>query len=406
MEKFKKLGKAFFINGGAGRVVCAIPALEKYASIHKEDDPDFIVVSESWQELFQGSIPLRDRVYTIDHKGLFEEKLKNREIVTPEPYRLNAYFNQKVNLCQAFDIIINDLDHIPTGQESKVPHLELNKIEQITGHNIVNEVREVTGKNKVVVFQPFGQSVNVEGKFIYDTSGRSFELINVVEIIEELKKDYGLIIMSQIEIPNWQEMGIAMPSNMNLMQWSGVINAADYFLGCDSVGQHLAVAVSKPATVVLGATYPENISYLDVNSHHIMDVGKYKRNYSPIRLTIDSATDRGNEDTMILTKTQITEIGESIKDKIGVSDRKIPSIKKDTPFNMKNLQNVPGPGGGISMDNKPKIPKITKSGQSITKKLLTPPKPVAGFNKTNKVKTDKKKPIDELVEMEINKDKS
>ena len=53
MEKIKKLGKAFFINGGAGRVVCAIPALEKYASIHKEDDPDFIVVSESWQELFQ-----------------------------------------------------------------------------------------------------------------------------------------------------------------------------------------------------------------------------------------------------------------------------------------------------------------------------------------------------------------
>ena len=28
MEKFKKLSKAFYINGGAGRVVCAIPALE------------------------------------------------------------------------------------------------------------------------------------------------------------------------------------------------------------------------------------------------------------------------------------------------------------------------------------------------------------------------------------------
>tara|TARA_B100000902_G_scaffold84163_1_gene88653 strand:- start:1857 stop:3065 length:1209 start_codon:yes stop_codon:yes gene_type:complete len=402
MTKLQNLGKAFFINGGAGRVVCAIPALEKYANIHRDDDPDFIIVSESWQELFQGSACLRDRVYTIDHRGLFEEKLKNRDIVTPEPYRLNAYFNQKCNLVQAFDILINELDHIPTGAESKVPALELNKIEQITGHNIVNEVREVTGKDKVVVFQPFGQSVQVEGKFIYDTSGRSFELINVVEIIEELKKDYGVIIMSQVEIPNWQEMGIAMPSNMNLMQWSGVINASDYFLGCDSVGQHLSVAVSKPSTVVLGATYPENISYVDVASHHIMDVGKTKRNYSPIRLTIDSAVDRGNEDTMILKKTQVEEVVRSIKDKIGVSK---PSTKKDTPFNMKNLQQVPGGGssGGISMDNKPKIPKITKSGQSITKKLLTPPKPVAGFNKTN---TIKKKPIDELVEMEINKDKS
>ena len=401
MDKLPKLSKAFFINGGAGRVVCSIPALEKYAS--DSGDEDFVIVSESWEELYQGSFPLRDRVYALDHKGLFEEKLQNKEIVSPEPYRLNAYFNQECNLVQAFDIIINGLDYIPTGHEHKIPHLELNKTEQIIGQNIVNEVREVTGRDKVVVFQPFGQSVQVEGKFIYDTSGRSFELINVVEIIEELKKDYGVIIMSQIEIPNWQEMGIAMPSNMNLMQWAGVINAADYFLGCDSVGQHLSVAVTKPTTVVLGATYPENISYLDVTSHHIIDVGKVKRNYSPIRLTIDSAVDRGNEDTMILKKTQVDEVVESIKDKIGVS-KKIPSTKQDTPFNMKNLQNVPGAGGsGISMDNKPRIPKITKSGQSITKKLLTPPKPVAGFNKTN---TIKKKPIDELVEMEINKDKS
>ena len=34
MEKLPKLSKAFFINGGAGRVVCAIPALEKYANIN------------------------------------------------------------------------------------------------------------------------------------------------------------------------------------------------------------------------------------------------------------------------------------------------------------------------------------------------------------------------------------
>ena len=214
MEKLPKLSKAFFINGGAGRVVCAIPALEKYADINRGIDDDFIIISESWDELFQGSAPLRDRVYKLDHKGLFEEKLKDKEIVSPEPYRLNAYFNQKANLCQAFDMLINDLDEIPTGVASKVPHLELNKTEQIIGHNICNEVREVTGKDKVVVFQPFGQSVQVEGKFIYDTSGRSFEIINVVEIIEELKKHYGVIVMSQIEIPSWQEMGIAMPHNI------------------------------------------------------------------------------------------------------------------------------------------------------------------------------------------------
>ena len=385
MEKFKKLSKAFYINGGAGRVVCAIPALEKYADLNRDIDDDFIIVSESWQELFNGSRELRKRVYSLDHKDLFKDKLKDKEIVSPEPYRLNAYFNQKCNLVQAFDILINDLDHIPTGIESKVPILELNKVEQITGHNVINEVRQVTGKDKVVVFQPFGQSVQVEGKFIFDTSGRSFELTNVVEVIEALKKDYGVVIMSQVEIPSWQEMGVAMPTNMNLMQWAGVINAADYFLGCDSVGQHLAVGVSKQATVVLGSTYPENISYLDVPALKIVDVGKTKRDYSPIRLTMDSVIDRQNEDMMILSPTEVRTVIKTIKDAIGVS------------------KPVAAPPNQVSQDNRPKIPKITKSGQSITKKLLTPPKPVAGFNKPTINKVAKKKPIDELVELELNK---
>jgi len=389
MEKLPKLSKAFFINGGAGRVVCAIPALEKYANINGGIDDDFIIISESWDELFQASPPLRDRVYKLDHKGLFEEKLKNKEIVSPEPYRLNSYFNQKANLCQAFDMLINDLDYIPTGIETKKPHLELNKTEQIVGHNICNEVREVTGRDKVVVFQPFGQSVQVEGKFIYDTSGRSFEIINVVEIIEELKKHYGVIVMSQIEIPSWQEMGIAMPHNINLLQWAGVINASNCFLGCDSVGQHLAVSVDKQTVVCVGATYPENVSYSGINNHKVIDLGKDKRVYSPIRLSMDASRDRKNEDMMIVTPNQVKEIILTIKNAIGVS--KVTEPKPPTKL----------PNPQISQDNKPRIPKITKSGQSITKKLLTPPKPVAGFSKP---KIEKKKPIEKLVEMELNTD--
>ena len=394
MEKFRKLSKAFFINGGAGRVVCSIPALERYAS--DSGDDDFIIISESWQELYQGSAPLRDRVYAPTHKDLFKDHLKDKEVVSPEPYRLNAYFNQKANLVQAFDVLINDLDCVP---DLKVPHLELSKTEQITGHNIVNEVKEVTGCDKVVVFQPFGQSVQVEGKFIFDTSGRSFEITNVVEIIQKLKENnYGTIVMSQIEIPSWQDMGIAMPKNLNLLGWSGVIKAADYFLGCDSVGQHLAVAVQTSATVVLGSTYPENISYPDTQGHTIIDLGydkqndRYKRNYSPIRLTMDESTDRSNEDCMIVNPGDLTRIIKTVTDSIGVGKR----VESTTPSYMQAPPNIPG-----TSPQTPKIPKITKSGQSITKKLLTPPKQVAGFNKP---KIAKKKPIDKLVEMELNKD--
>ena len=34
--------KAFFLNGGMGRIICAIPALEKY--YEESDDKDFIIV--------------------------------------------------------------------------------------------------------------------------------------------------------------------------------------------------------------------------------------------------------------------------------------------------------------------------------------------------------------------------
>ena len=42
---------------------------------------------------------------------------------------------------------------------------------------------------------------------------------------------------------------VAIPQNIDLRMWAGIIDAADHFLGCDSVGQHIAYALDKTATV-------------------------------------------------------------------------------------------------------------------------------------------------------------
>jgi len=42
--------KAFFINGGAGRVLSSIPALEKYAETHD----DFVIVCEAGTDFYKG----------------------------------------------------------------------------------------------------------------------------------------------------------------------------------------------------------------------------------------------------------------------------------------------------------------------------------------------------------------
>lgn len=301
--------KAFVISGGAGRVMCAIPALERYAQKHD----DFVIVAEGWMEVFSGSPLLRDKVFHVMHNRLFEEHLKDCEIITPEPYRFNPYFNQKCNLIQAFDMIINELDEVP--HTDKIT-MELSKKEQIDGHGIVQEVRSVMGKEKVIVFQPFGSGVTQTTNFLYDTSGRSFELLDITRLIEELKKDYGIILMSQYPIDADNKLGIAWPQNTGIRDWMGIINAADYFLGCDSLGQHIAYSLNKPATVVIGSTFPENISYPDVNNFDVIDVGGEKRKYAPFRITHDDNIERNNEGLMVLNDDQFKQIVNSVKQRL------------------------------------------------------------------------------------------
>ena len=389
------MNKAFFINGGAGRVLCSMPALEKYA----EKNDDFIIVAESWGELYLTNKKLRDKVYQAMHKGLFENHLKDRKIVSPEPYRVNQYFNQKCNLIQAFDIEINELDDV---RESGKINLELSKEEQILGYNIVGEVKETLKKNKVVVFQPFGQSCKQEGQFIFDTSGRSFEMANALKLIEELKKNYAVIMMSEIQIPGWESLGIACPKNMDLNKWAGVINAADYFVGCDSVGQHFAHAMNKPATVVIGATFPENISYPKNKKFTIIDNGKGGRRYSPIRMTLDIFTDRNNEDLMVLDDSNIKKITKSIKDKIGVS------VKSNETLGLKPeaKNSAFGKfGKSTGVDKAPTVPTLNDSMKPYTgfKKSKTPieggfVKPLSNPKLIDK--SSKKKPIDQLLDIE------
>ena len=310
--------KAFFINGGAGRVICSIPAFEKYAETHD----DFIIVCEGGTDFYKGHPILSDKVYDNWHKGLFEDQIKHRDCVTPEPYREWHYYNQKASLAQAFDIIINELDE---PRELPKPQLVLNKAEVVQGFNIVEEVKAGTGKDKVLVVQPFGRSVEQVGQdFIIDTSSRSFSVNNITNIINELKKDYAIIIMSEIHFPleeneEKSRYKVARPQIPDMRIWASVINAADHLLGCDSMGQHIARAFDKTATVVTGSTFPINISYPDHKDFDIIDVGEDRRIYSPIRVAIDEVRDRLNDEAMEMTKEQEKLVIDSVKKRMGKS---------------------------------------------------------------------------------------
>lgn len=301
--------KAFFINGGAGRVLCAIPALEHYV---KHIDPTAVIVVEGWIDLYLTSKILAGNVHSANDSNLFE-KLKDREIITPEPYKLNAYFTQRCNLVQAFDMLINYDVPPETIPETKEYDIFIGKKDIATANELVNEARKHFKKQQVVIFQPFGKTAGLQGNTIIDESGRSFEVDDIIKILEELNKNYAVIMMSELKIPGNKVLGVMVPESVSLLQWTGIINAADYFLGCDSVGQHIAHALKKPGTVVIGSTFPQNISYPSSSTLTIIDNGKDERRYSPIRIVTDIRIDRHNENLMVLTDETIKTITKGIK---------------------------------------------------------------------------------------------
>lgn len=310
---------AFFINGGAGRIICSIPAFEKFQEENLTDD--FVIVCEGGMEFFKGHPTLHTRAYDVYHKGLFDQFIKDRVCVTPEPYRIWEYYNQKCSLSQAFDIAINNkgIRNLPD------PKIYINKLEMVQGANIVEEVKKVTGFDKVVVIQPFGRSVEAIGDFIIDSTSRSFQLSNIIDIVDILKKEYGVIIMSEIplnvEDKDNGKYPVAQPQVPDLKVWAGVIQVADHFVGCDSLGQHIVKGLGKTATVVTGSTYPINISYVNDPSFDIIDVGAGKRVYSPIRISIDEEKDRANDETMEMSESHIKEVVDSVRKRAGKSQK-------------------------------------------------------------------------------------
>ena len=305
--------KVFFVNGGAGRVLCSIPAFLKYYKSHGDD---FYIISESGIEFFVGIPELTDVVYDLSHKGVFESIIKPNQCVTLEPYREYGYYNQQKSLIESFDKLVNETD-----DHSDLPRtvINLNQKEEINAVDIINKSKEYHGKKKVVVLQPFGRTSELHEKSgqVIDVSSRSLTTDDYYYISEKIRKKYNVITMSEIKFKNDKNLHI----ETNLRQWAAVIEAADYFVGVDSVGQHMAYAFDKPGSVIIGSTFAENISY--PNHFNIVEKKDQQKKYSPIRIEgIDSdLANRHNDKCMSFSKREIEEITTKIlrhiKSKIG-----------------------------------------------------------------------------------------
>jgi hypothetical protein len=305
--------KVFWIDGGAGRVIAAIPAFLKYARLNP--DEEFSIIVGGWDALYWGIPELQDRTYGIDTKGLFDNIIAQAdEILTPEPYRLPAYFRQEISLVEGFDREINNTtDHSDLG----VPKLIFNKAETTVSIQTINELKGRQKKSKTVVIQPFGRGAqpllaneNQQTVQVGDEESRSLSSEAYLSLAKKLSLKYNLIFFGE---PQFQLAQDSYASNFtcDLRQWASLIANSDYFVGVDSVGQHMARAVNIPGTVIFGSTFPVNTSYPDY--FQIIEKPGVKK-YNPIRLTgLDSMlANRLNDKLMDFEEAEVNELFKKI----------------------------------------------------------------------------------------------
>lgn len=303
---------AFYINGGIGRVICSIPALEKYQKNNPSDD--FVIFSEFAYEAFSGHPTLHSRAYPVNAPHLFRDKVKDRNVVMPEPYAVWEYYNQKCNISQAFDMCING----KIDEKLNKPSIYLSQEELLTAANIVNEMRN-RRKKPLIVFQPFGRGITLNAiespSGPFDTTGKSFTVEGAAKLIKQIEHKYSILLMNETNL-DFRNHGckdeVFFVENINLRKWFALIKAADGFVGCDSIGQHITNIFNKLTYVVLGSTFPENVSYPNNKKFTIFDFNKENRIYSPIRICLDEFADRQNETAMVLTDEQIEQIAKKI----------------------------------------------------------------------------------------------
>lgn len=238
------------IEGGLGRVLTAVPALEKYV----EKYPDTIIVVYGWISILWGNKKLVNNIYDSNTKGLLN-LLKNTRIIKPEPYYNNAYLAGEIHLIDAWNQEINN----ETDKINILPKIYLSNTE-IQSMSFIRD----NYYTKIIAFQPFGSTSFIEGKDIKDTTLRSLNIKTTQYLIKLLKdQGYGLWLMSDKIIPFLNRDDFINISSNNLREVIALLYHCDYFLGIDSSGQHIARSLSIPGSIIMGGTNTVNTTYSD-----------------------------------------------------------------------------------------------------------------------------------------------
>jgi hypothetical protein len=304
------MNTTFVLNGGAGRVIASIPALEKFHRLNPQDD--FKVLVYGWEGLFWSHPLLQKKTFSIGQKGMFDLFIKDSNLIVPEPYCRRSYYTQKKSMIETFDEEINQTnDH----SDLQPPALFLQKQEIISMQIILQEKLNEKRRNKIVVFQPYGSGMQMLHGRPFDSTIRSLDVDDYYRIAKSLSEDALVVYFGEKDYIHPADDFSFKPTldmQVDLRFWMTCISQCNHFLGIDSVGQHIAYAFKKSGTVIMGSTIEKNVTY---PQHFEIYRNGLTPTYNSIRISpLDSEfADRENDGLMDFTENQIAEICNKVK---------------------------------------------------------------------------------------------
>jgi len=230
---------AVMLDGGLGRVICAIPALQELAKTC-----DLTVVSGGWLAAYKGSglkvIPM----------GLPNQAdlLAKHIIVKPEPYWELGYRDGTSNLVEAF---FNALDiNIPEGATNLPYNPDTRHIGVIA-----------RSPKPTLFFQPFGSGGGADP--------RSMTKQEIQDVINKFSNSHSIFLIGTDEDLGYSKEVLTHVKDIQEAAFIRYVQKADMFVGCDSSGLHIRAAAGKEHLAYLAST--SGVKYYKTTSMHVRE---------------------------------------------------------------------------------------------------------------------------------------
>lgn len=233
----------FHIDGGAGKNVIATSVCRSIKAAYPEHK---LIVATAWPEIFLHN-PNVYRVYKFGNLPYFyDDYVKNKEskILRLEPYHTEDFLYRRKHLSE----IWCDLFGIPTTGEK--PEIFL------TQRELMFIERNLKKDGPVLLIQTSGGAENQQHPYSW---ARDLPPSIAQDVVNSVKGQFNKILHVRRDNQPALENTIQVTDSLrNLFCYTAL---ADKVLGIDSLIQHAAAALSKPATVCWITNDPKVFGY-------------------------------------------------------------------------------------------------------------------------------------------------